>query len=91
MSESSEEEVSPPSSSEKKVPKYERAWLIICAVCSLGPFALPLIWRHPRLTWYWKLYATFLVAGITWVCIVLVRDLWGQVQEKLDIIRELES
>ena len=44
------------------------AWfLIVIAVLSIGPLALPLIWWHPQTTRAWKIGLTIAILILSWV------------------------
>ncbi len=49
-----------------KLPWYFRTWVMIFALGSVGPLALPMVWWHPRLLLPWKLVITVAVAALTW-------------------------
>ena len=55
----------PPEAAEK-LPWCFRTYIIVIAVCSVGPFALPLIWFRPRLSMIWKVLLTIAVLILTW-------------------------
>lgn len=46
---------------------YYRTTFIVIMLASVGPFALPLIWWHPRMTSVWKAVVTLAVLMLTWV------------------------
>ncbi len=46
---------------------YYRKAFIVIAICSVGPFALPLIWFRPKTSLANKIILTFLVLILTWV------------------------
>lgn len=49
-----------------KVKWYFSTSVIIIAVLSLGPFALPLVWFHPRYSRVKKAVITILVLALSW-------------------------
>lgn len=75
------------SSTADEVPEYERPLLLVCAICGAGPLALPLVWRHPRISWFWKLFITIVVGLITWFCIWLTRVLLVILWEQWQLVR----
>ena len=63
---------------------FKTSFVVLCALC-VGPFALPLIWWHPKMSREWKAIWTVVIALVTWGSVVLMRsslqaiwDLYGQ-------------
>jgi len=52
--------------SRKKIPWYFRTTFIVIAVCSVGPFALPLIWWRPQTKLAWKIGLTIVILVLSW-------------------------
>jgi len=52
---------------EATTPWYFRKSVIIIAVCSVGPLALPLIWWHPQMTLAWKIGLTLGILVLSWL------------------------
>jgi len=50
----------------EKIKWYFKSSVIVIAVLSVGPFALPLIWWHPGLTRTWKIAWTVIILMISW-------------------------
>jgi hypothetical protein len=57
----------PPRLADKKVPWYFRKTFIFIAVGTVGPLALPLIWRRPHTTRAWKIGLTIAILVLSWV------------------------
>ena len=55
----------PPLPAENRLPWYYRTAFIVLMLASVGPFALPLIWWHPKMQPTMKLLATLIVLIIT--------------------------
>ncbi len=53
------------SADKKKLPWYFRSWIIILAVFSFGPLALPLLWVRPRTGVWVKVSVSVLVIAVT--------------------------
>jgi len=53
--------------SEEKTKWYFRKAFIIFAVCSFGPFALPLIWWRPKTKLAWKVALTIVILVLSWI------------------------
>jgi hypothetical protein len=49
------------------LPWYYRTAFIVILLASVGPFALPLIWWHPKLSPLWKVVITLVTLVITWL------------------------
>jgi len=71
----------PPRLAEEKIQWYFRKSFIIIAVCSLGPLALPLIWRRPQTTRAWKIGLTIVILVLSWI-------LFQTTMESIRTIRE---
>ena len=56
-----------PGSEKEKVPWYFRTSIIILAVLSVGPLALPLIWLRPQATRAWKIGLTIVILILSWI------------------------
>ena len=57
-------------------PWFFRTSVIVVAVLSVGPLALPLVWFHPRYSWKLKIIVTILVALGTVVVGALLKQAW---------------
>lgn len=65
--------------------------IIVLALACVGPFALPLIWFHPKYKLITKIIISVAVIGITiWSCI-LVKQLLNQALSQPEIKSLLES
>jgi hypothetical protein len=56
----------PAHSEEEKLPWYFKKSVIIIAVLSVGPLALPLIWWRPQTSRGWKIGLTIGVLVVSW-------------------------
>jgi len=55
---------------------------VVIALLSFGPFALPLVWFHPRYKTTTKAVVSFIVIALTvWFCFIM-KDLYLQVLEQ---------
>ena len=56
--------------SEGSVPQKTRVidslWTFVVAATVLGPLALPLLWRNPKVKLKWKIVATIVISLVTW-------------------------
>ena len=57
----------PPPIPANKVPWYLRTSVIVIALLSIGPFALPMVWWHPKLNVAWKVGITLATLVLTWM------------------------
>lgn len=55
-----------PRFTEEKIPWYFRKSIIIMAVLTVGPLALPLIWWRPQTTRGWKIGLTIGILVLSW-------------------------
>ncbi|HTP65069.1 MAG TPA: hypothetical protein VMJ66_06725 [Geobacteraceae bacterium] len=46
---------------------YFRTSIIIIALCSVGPLALPLIWFRPNTSRGWKIGLTVIILALSWL------------------------
>ena len=56
-----------PRAAEEKMPWYFRTSVIILAVLSVGPLALPLIWWRPQTRPAWKIGLTIVILILSWL------------------------
>jgi hypothetical protein len=56
----------PPSLAAEKLPWYFRTSIIVIALASVGPLALPLIWWRPKTPLAWKIGLTIGTLLLTW-------------------------
>jgi len=56
-----------PRFAEEPIPWYFKKSVIIIAVCSVGPLALPLIWWRPKTSRAWKIGLTTGTLVLSWV------------------------
>ena len=52
---------------EEKIPWYFRKSVIILALLSVGPLALPMIWWHPQMSRAWKIGLTIGILVLSWI------------------------
>jgi hypothetical protein len=71
----------PKSANRKDVPFYSRTGFIVIAVCFVGPFALPLIWWHPKIARTWKIAWTIVILFFSWL-------MWEAMQRSLESIKQ---
>jgi len=50
----------------KPLPWYFRTSVIVMAVLSVGPLALPMIWWHPKIARAWKITLTIGILILSW-------------------------
>lgn len=56
----------PPPIPGNRLPWYFRSSVIVIAVLSVGPLALPLVWWHPKMAVAWKIGITLGTLALTW-------------------------
>jgi len=49
-----------------KMPWHFRTPVVVIALCSVGPLALPMIWWHPKLSPAWKIGLTVGIGLFSW-------------------------
>lgn len=67
-------------------PWYFRTGFVLIALVSVGPFALPLIWWHPRIKPGWKIVWTLIVLTLSWL---LLRATLHSINILLESYRQL--
>jgi uncharacterized membrane protein YvbJ len=72
---------------EKKDWKFKTSTVVVAFLC-VGPFALPLIWYHPKMSYSRKVVATIIILLITfglciimWACIKNILEYYNQIAE----------
>jgi hypothetical protein len=56
----------PPAAPGSDIPWYSKTGTIILTFVTVPPFALPLIWLHPKLHIVWKVALTILIGLMCW-------------------------
>lgn len=79
----------PPRSKGDPGPWYFRPLVVVIALLSVGPLALPMVWWHPRLRWGSKLLISIGVLAVTWLCIELTLWLLAFLQQQWDLIQSM--
>lgn len=59
---------------------FQKISLILILAC-IGPFGLPLIWWHPKLSRVWKFGITAAILLITWLSVVATIEALRMLQE----------
>jgi uncharacterized membrane protein YvbJ len=71
-----EKEVRP---AREPMPWHFRTSFLVVSICTVGPFALPLLWLRPRTHIVWKLFWTVVVLAIFYVLTILVIHAWHNI------------
>lgn len=78
----------PPPVPGSDVPWYCKPGVIVMAFLTVPPFALPLIWLHPKLNLIWKIVISLL---IVLVCFWMYRTLVFLTQQVSEAMKMMES
>ena len=70
------------SSEKPKIKWYFTNFIVVIAILSFGPLALPLVWFHPHYKKNTKLIISVLVIVLTVLCIVVMQDLYIRFTEE---------
>lgn len=62
---------------------YFSTTVIVIAVLSVGPFALPLIWYHPQYSKATKIILTIIIIGLTIWSYYIMKDLYFNLMQQL--------
>ncbi len=66
-------------------------WTFLVATAFLGPLALPLLWRNPRLKSSTKILGTLFVAGLTLWLILVGKGMIEEIMEQAKELQELQQ
>ena len=67
--------------SAEKLPWYFRKSVIILALLSVGPLALPMIWWHPQMSRAWKIGLTVVILVLSWILYRVTMDAIRSIEE----------
>ncbi len=70
-----------PGAAKEKLPWYFRTSIIVIAVLSVGPLALPLIWWRPQTSRAWKVGLTIAILVFSWILYRATRESIRAIQE----------
>ncbi len=70
-------------------PWYFRTGFIVLAVLCVGPLALPLIWFRPRLSLYWKIGISVVVAVLSWYLTILTAHSIKSIRESYQLMQDM--
>ncbi len=69
-------------SDQPKTKWYFSTAIVVIALLSFGPFALPLVWFHPRYKNVTKLVVTAVVIALTVWTYFIIKDLYPQFRDQ---------
>ncbi len=69
-------------SDQPKIKWYFSTSMVVIALLSLGPFALPLVWFHPRYKTTTKAVVSFIVIALTVWLYFIMKEMYLQVLEQ---------
>jgi len=67
---------------EPKTKWYYSNFIVVVAILSFGPLALPLVWFHPHYKRNTKIVVSVVVIVLTVWCFILMKDLYFQIIEQ---------
>ena len=70
-----------PSAAKDAVPWYCKTGIIIMTFLTVPPFALPLVWLHPRLHWILKIIITVIIGAVCWGMFLAFQSFVQQFEE----------
>jgi hypothetical protein len=65
---------------------YLRPGLLVMAVLSVGPLALPLFWIHPRLALWQKILWTVVLVVLTWLAWMALKPAIQSIRDYYQIL-----
>lgn len=78
-----------PPQAEAKTKWYFRTSIIVLAVLSVGPLALPLIWWRPQTSRVWKIGLTIMILGLSWILFAATMEATSNLKEYYRLIEGL--
>lgn len=72
-----------------KVPWYFSTGLIVIALLTVGPLALPLVWFHPKYSQLTKILLTLGIIVLTVLCYFATVELYQSLQEQMEQIEKV--
>jgi predicted nucleic acid-binding Zn ribbon protein len=78
-----------PRREDEKLPWYFRTSIIVLAVASVGPLALPLIWWRPGTSRAWKIGLTIGILALSWLLAQATIQALQSIKEYLDLLNGL--
>lgn len=69
-------------SEKPKIKWYFSNFIVVVAILSFGPLALPLVWYHPHYKRNTKIIVSVVVLVLTVWCFILMKDLYFQFAEE---------
>ena len=68
---------------------YFSTTVVVVAILTLGPFALPLVWLNPRYTLVMRIIVTAVVLVFSYWAYTFTRDFMQELDVQVDLMREL--
>lgn len=68
---------------QEKIKWYFSTSVVVIALLSVGPFALPLIWFHPHYKKFTKIFLTIIIIGLSIWSYFIMRDLYLNLSQEL--------
>mgnify|MGYP000190292046 CR=1 FL=1 len=79
-----------PTNRDEALPWYLRTSFIVLTVVTMPPFALPLVWLHPKMHVIWKLAITAAILGLCWISLIAFRGFIHQFDEATRMLNEMK-
>ncbi len=79
-----------PISRDQALPWYFRTPFILTMVATMPPFALPVVWLHPKMHVVWKLTITVVILGFCWISLLAFRGFVRQFDEATRMLNEMK-
>jgi len=70
-----------------KIKWYFSSSIIVIALVSVGPFALPLVWFHPLYNRVTKIILTIIIIGFSIWLFILTKDIYITLMQQFELIR----
>jgi hypothetical protein len=79
----------PPIPGQPQLPWYFRTAVIVIAILTVGPLALPMVWWHPQLKMPWKVGISVGVIVLTWLLYQSTVASLKAIEEQLKMLRAI--
>jgi hypothetical protein len=80
----------PPMPAGSGLPWYSKTGIIILTFVTVPPFAIPLIWLHPKLHIVWKVVITILIGLMCWWMYQVFVDFSKQFEEATKMLNGMQ-
>ena len=74
---------------------WQNTWVLLLAIATVGPLAIPLVWKNPEYSktkkWIWTLFIALLTLFLIWFMIWGIKLYMEWIQSKIAEIQQLNA